>query len=232
MTNRIQLNQIAKEICERLVERAERLRIAVHANPDGSRVIDCGVGAPGGLEAGRLMAEVCMAGLGTVEFPVTGGVRPAPAVSVRTDQPLLACMAGQYAGWRISQDGYFAMGSGPMRALAHKEPLFDSIGHGDQEACAVGVLESSRLPPPAVCQAIARQCQVDPAGLILLVARTASQAGTVQIVARSVETAMHKLLEDVAAVSAVFHHVASVLSDSLPGARRRRRDSLDIALGE
>ena len=132
MTNRIQLNQIAKEICERLVERAERLRIAVHANPDGSRVIDCGVGAPGGLEAGRLMAEVCMAGLGTVEFPVTGGVRPAPAVSVRTDQPLLACMAGQYAGWRISQDGYFAMGSGPMRALAHKEPLTKRLGGHDK----------------------------------------------------------------------------------------------------
>jgi methenyltetrahydromethanopterin cyclohydrolase len=189
-----QLNQSAAEICRQMIDQADRLRIAVHENADGSRVLDCGVQSPGGLEAGRRMAEVCMAGLGTVEI-VSHGNWLTPAVFVRTDQPLLACMASQYAGWKISRDEYFAMGSGPMRGLAGKEPLFEKIGRPEPESCAVGVLEASRLPPPEICGEIARQCGVEPRGLILLVAPTASQAGTVQIVARSAESAMHKLAE-------------------------------------
>jgi methenyltetrahydromethanopterin cyclohydrolase len=191
----IQLNQSAAEICREMIDQADRLRITVHENPDGSRVLDCGVETPGGLEAGRRLAEVCIAGLGSVEIVASHGDRTAPAVVVRTDQPLLACMASQYAGWRISRNGYFAMGSGPMRGLAGKEPLFEKIGRPEPESCAVGVLEASRLPPPEICGEIARQCGVEPRGLILLVAPTASQAGTVQIVARSAESAMHKLTE-------------------------------------
>jgi methenyltetrahydromethanopterin cyclohydrolase len=141
------------------------------------------------------MTEVCMAGLGTIEILPPLHPWSTPVVAVRTDHPVAACMASQYAGWRISMEGYFAMGSGPMRALAHKEPLFEKIGHGAPEPCAVGVLEAPQLPPPAVCQKVAQQCGVEPTGLILLVAPTASQAGTLQVVARSAETAMHKLTE-------------------------------------
>jgi methenyltetrahydromethanopterin cyclohydrolase len=82
-----------------------------------------------------------------------------------------------------------------MRALAAKESLFETIGRGEPEPEAVGVLESSELPPPEVCRYVARECNVQPDRLTLLVARTASQAGTVQVVARSVESAMHKLHE-------------------------------------
>jgi methenyltetrahydromethanopterin cyclohydrolase len=59
----------------------------------------------------------------------------------------------------------------------------------------VGVLETNKLPTPEVCRKIAEQCLVTPDHVILLAARTASIAGTVQVVARSVETALHKLHE-------------------------------------
>ncbi len=202
------LNRRAWELCERKIADAERLRIAVHRNPDGSRVVDCGVAVPGGLEAGRLMALVCMSGLGDVELLPPRGPWTTPLVAVRTDHPVAACMASQYAGWRISAEGYFAMGSGPMRALARKEPLFEKIGGlAEPEPLAVGVLEASNLPPSVVCQKVAQQCGVEPSALVLLVAPTASQAGTVQVVARSAETAMHKLAEldfDLARVESAF----------------------------
>ncbi len=118
-----------------------------------------------------------------------------PAVSVRTDQPVAACMASQYAGWQIIEEGYFAMGSGPMRAAAGREELFQRIGFQEKASWAVGVLESAQLPPPSVCDKIARDCGVEPHQLALLVAPTSSQAGTVQVVARSVETALHKMFE-------------------------------------
>ncbi len=162
--------------------------------PCGARVVDCGVQALGGLEAGRLLAEICLAGLGQVQlFRGREKLWPGASIAVSTDQPLLACMASQYAGWQFANDEYFAMGSGPMRAAAHREPLLRELIQREATNQAVGVLESNRLPSDDVCLAIAEQCGVPPSGLLLLVARTKSLAGNVQVVARSVETALHKL---------------------------------------
>jgi methenyltetrahydromethanopterin cyclohydrolase len=118
-----------------------------------------------------------------------------PDVRVETDEPVLACMASQYAGWEIKAEKYFAMGSGPMRAAAAREPLFADLGYRESPEACVGVLESGKLPGDAVCCDIAAKCSVTPEKLTLLVAPTKSPAGTLQIVARSVETALHKLHE-------------------------------------
>ncbi|MEX0939448.1 MAG: methenyltetrahydromethanopterin cyclohydrolase [Pirellulales bacterium] len=190
------LHQGAAEICQQIVLSADRLRVLADFTGGRAQVVDCGVHVPGGLEAGRLMAELCLAGLGRVSFgsPLPE-LAPCPAVQVMTDHPLLACMASQYAGWEVKGDGYFAMGSGPMRALARREPLFESIEQVESSDIAIGVLESDRLPPDSVCQQTADRCHVSLASLTLLVAPVTSLAGTVQVVARSVETAMHKLFE-------------------------------------
>jgi methenyltetrahydromethanopterin cyclohydrolase len=59
----------------------------------------------------------------------------------------------------------------------------------------VGVLECDQLPSCDVAKMIAQQCNVAPDQLFLAVAPTRSLAGCVQIVARSVETSLHKLYE-------------------------------------
>jgi len=87
------------------------------------------------------------------------------------------------------------MGSGPMRAAAGREALFDEIGCREDASECVGVLEASKLPPDGVCLEIAEKCGIEPERLTLLVAPTRSLCGTLQIVARSVETALHKLHE-------------------------------------
>ncbi|MBI3838113.1 MAG: methenyltetrahydromethanopterin cyclohydrolase [Planctomycetia bacterium] len=190
------LNLRAAELCERMMSDSHRLRIAVGQSPCRARLIDCGIRAEGGLEAGRRLAEVCLAGLGRVEFaPAAHEFDTGLAVMVTTDHPVAGCMASQYAGWRITGEEFFAMGSGPMRASAGKEALFDTIGNREQNNAAVGILEAAGLPPDEVCQDLAQQCGVAPENLTLLVAPTASLAGSVQVVARSVETALHKLFE-------------------------------------
>lgn len=172
------------------------LRVASTSADCGAVIYDFGVESPGGLSAGQRLAEVCLAGLGKVQF-VQAGVSTGAGVAVQvvTDHPVAACMAAQYAGWSISHGDYFAMGSGPMRAAAGREDLFDHIGYREEASHCVGVLEASRLPPDGACREIAEKCGVEPASLTLLVAPTKSLAGTVQIVARSVETALHKLHE-------------------------------------
>lgn len=190
------LNDFAWRLGDALATDAERLNVVVTQSAGGARIIDCGVKTAGGLEAGRRLAKICLSDLGRVE--IAAGQSPGwsgPVVIIRTDQPVLACMASQYAGWQITGEKFFAMGSGPMRAVARREPLFEQLAFGEQAERVVGVLETSKLPTDEVCEKIAAQCGVPTANVTLAVARTASLAGTVQVVARSVETALHKLHE-------------------------------------
>ena len=190
------LNRRAAALVAALVEQREALGVSVQISPCGCQLIDCGIKVAGGLETGRLLAEICLSGLGRVGFvPAAAELGGGIAVTVASDAPLAACMASQYAGWQIAAGKYFAMASGPMRAAAGKEKLFETIGHRERPEMAVGILEARGFPPAEVCQEIAKSCGVPPEQLTLLAAPTASLAGMVQVVARSVETALHKLFE-------------------------------------
>jgi methenyltetrahydromethanopterin cyclohydrolase len=192
----VHFNQLAANRCERLLTHATPMRVAVMRDESGVRLVDCGIHVPGGLEAGLALAEICLADLGRVRMsPGNAELWSGPAITVTTDQPVRACMGCQYAGWEVAGERFFAMGSGPMRALRGRESLLEKLGIREKSSCAVGVLESRRMPPSEVCLHIAEECGVDPEQLTLLVAPTASLAGSVQVVARSVETALHKMHE-------------------------------------
>ncbi len=185
------LNASAAVLVDAMLARAAELGIACHDSC--GRVVDCGVKASGGNAAGIAMAEVAMAGLGRVALVPAGDDWEVPTVAVETASPVAACLASQYAGWKVSEKGYFAMASGPIRAAIGREPLFDVIGHRERPAEAVGLLEAGRLPPVEVVEMLANEAGVPASRLTLLVAATASAAGTLQVVARSLETALHKL---------------------------------------
>jgi methenyltetrahydromethanopterin cyclohydrolase len=192
----LSLNDRALQLADRLAADAEAARVEVATLPNGSRVVDCGAQAAGGFEAGRRFAEICMGGLGSVAYaPLVIEGRWLPALTVTTDRPAIACLAAQYAGWRLDRDGYFAMGSGPGRALIRAEELYDDLGWDEHARSAVLCLETREPPPPAVADFVAERAGVAPAALTLLIAPTASVAGGVQIAARVVETALHKLHE-------------------------------------
>jgi methenyltetrahydromethanopterin cyclohydrolase len=179
-----------------MVKQAQDLRITVHRSTSGATIIDCGVQTEGGLLAGLNLARVCMADLADVSLTSgeIGGIFT-PHVLVMTDFPVLACMASQYAGWQISVGKYFAMGSGPMRAAYGKEDLFDKIGGREQPPLAVGILETKKLPTDEAIAFLGEKLRMPSDRLTLLAARASSQAGTIQVVARSLETALHKLYE-------------------------------------
>ncbi len=202
------LNERAHRLVDTFAADAARLKISVTMLPGGTRILDCGVGTTGGLEAGLGLARACMADLGGVSL-VPGDVAGAalPLVRVATDWPVAACMASQYAGWQVSVGQFFAMGSGPMRAAAGREPLFEKIGHTEKPAVAVGVLETDKLPSEDVARYLAERCAITQDKLTLLAAPTTSIAGAIQVVARSVETALHKLHElgfDLAQIVSAF----------------------------
>jgi methenyltetrahydromethanopterin cyclohydrolase len=187
------LNDNARTIAERMIRDAERLRIAVSTGPSGECLIDAGAKAAGSIEAGLAMAEAAMGGLGRIETIMERGATRHPlSVQVGCSQPVLACLGSQYAGWNLSGDGYFAMGSGPARALARVEPLFETFAYRDAAASALLVLETAKPPPPAIVDKVAKATGLAPDKLTFIYAPTQSIAGTVQIAARVLEVALHK----------------------------------------
>jgi len=191
------INATAAPLVAALLEDAEALRLSTQRMGNGCLLVDAGIEAAGGLEAGRRIAEICLAGLGTVDLPACGPVAGWPSwVRVHTTDPVLACLGSQYAGWSLShgegKGAFHALGSGPGRVLARKEPLFDELGYRDSFDRTCFVLEVDKAPPLPLVDKIARDCGVEPAALTLILTPTSSLAGAVQIVSRVLEVALHK----------------------------------------
>jgi methenyltetrahydromethanopterin cyclohydrolase len=186
------LNELAMQYADQLAANANAWRVSVNS-VSGARVMDCGGATPGGLQAGLQMARICTAGLADIEIePGPDG----PLVQVFSDDPVRACLAAQYAGWQIKVGNFFAMGSGPMRAAYGKEAVFDHIANGrEQPPVAVGVLETRMHPTSEVIAFLTERLPNTVEKITLTVAPASSMAGTIQVVARSLETALHKLHE-------------------------------------
>ena len=194
------INKEVVPLIEGMIREARALRVEVTRGPLGECLVDCGVRAVGGLEAGRRMAEVCLGGLGRVSLESIDPERAWPfMVTVHTSQPVLACLGSQYAGWSLSvQDkgkSYHVLGSGPARALGSSEKLFDELGYRDKADSGCLVLEADRAPPAALVEQVAKACKVAADRLTFIYAPTSSLAGTVQIAARCLEVALHKAHE-------------------------------------
>ncbi|MGB7787424.1 methenyltetrahydromethanopterin cyclohydrolase [Methanoregula sp.] len=193
----LSVNELALEIFDNLADLAEEFNCAYHELDNGARIVDCGVSVRGGYAAGRAFTEICMGGLGEVNFrngEITG--IPMPFIDVNTDFPSISCLGAQKAGWTVKVGNYFAMGSGPARALALKpKHTFEVIEYEDDYDCAVICLESDHLPNADVMNKIAEECHVDVANVCAVVAPTASMVGSIQVSGRCVETAIYKLNE-------------------------------------
>jgi methenyltetrahydromethanopterin cyclohydrolase len=193
---RASVNGRSAPLVAQLLERAGDLRLVVTTMPGGATLIDAGIGARGGLEAGRRIAEICLGGLGSVALTAGLGRWPL-SVTVAASDPVLACLGSQYAGWSLSagsgKQKFQALGSGPARALAVKEPLFAELGYRDRGDATCLVLEVDRPPPEEIIDKVARDCGVAPRRLTVILTPTQSLAGMVQIVARVLEVALHKM---------------------------------------
>jgi methenyltetrahydromethanopterin cyclohydrolase len=194
------INTHVAPLVRHIIDNANALRVEVTKGSLGETLVDCGVNALGGLEAGRLLSEVCLAGLGKVTFQSNDTDDPWPFfVTIHTSQPVLACLGSQYAGWSLSVDDngktFNVLGSGPARAIGSSEKLFDELGYRDKADTATIVIEADKAPPAALVEEIAKACKIKPKDLTILFASTSSLAGTVQIAGRCLEVALHKAHE-------------------------------------
>ncbi|MCW4015224.1 MAG: methenyltetrahydromethanopterin cyclohydrolase [Candidatus Bathyarchaeota archaeon] len=196
-TQKLSVNQLAYSLVNRLCDSANEFRVIVKKTSSGATLIDAGIEAQGGFAAGRLITEICLGGLAKAEISYKRyGDLELPSIFVYTDYPAISSLGSQFAGWQIKEGKYTAMGSGPARALSLKpKEMYDEIDYKDSSDIAVLVLETSQAPPEEAVAKIAKDCNVAPENLFLILVPTSCVAGSVQISGRIVETGLHKLTE-------------------------------------
>jgi methenyltetrahydromethanopterin cyclohydrolase len=193
---RASVNTLAGEIVDRLVSGADRYRVAVSRGSLGELLIDAGGKALGSVDAGLLLTEICMGGLGKVTLSHAPGSHKWPFwLTVSSNDPVVACLASQYAGWSLQHEKFFALGSGPGRAQARVEKLFEELSYKDQADRVTIVLESGSPPPKEVVEKVASKSGLSPDKVAFVYAPTQSLAGGVQVVGRVLEVALHKAHE-------------------------------------
>lgn len=193
-TKNISINQLSQSLVTALINDASVLNLNVYQHVSGAKIVDAGIEIAGGLEAGRRIAEICMGGLGQVNFvPNSHFEHWSAGVQVTAKNPVLACLGSQYAGWALSFDKFFSLGSGPARSVAQREDIFTDIQYKDSAEKTVLILETDKIPPTEIIEKVAHDTNIKAENLTFILTPTRSLAGTVQIVARVLEVALHKL---------------------------------------
>jgi methenyltetrahydromethanopterin cyclohydrolase len=195
LKNSLSVNRLAWNLLEELLKSPGFYGVKVERTSEGTSIVDAGVRARGGFEAGRLVTEICMGGLGKAQICSREyGDMKLMSIFVYTDHPVIATLGSQYAGWQISEEGCFAIGSGPARALALKpKEVYEEIQYKDESDKAIVILETQKFPPPKLIDRITRDCRVSPENLGVILTPTTSLVGATQVSGRIVETGIHKL---------------------------------------
>ncbi|UCE95625.1 MAG: methenyltetrahydromethanopterin cyclohydrolase [Candidatus Bathyarchaeota archaeon] len=189
------MNQEAFKLVKRLCESPDEYSISVRKNRKGVTLIDAGIQAEGGFNAGRIVTEICMGGFGVARiFPKQYDDVELSCIFVHSDHPAIATFGSQFAGWQIKKGNFFAIGSGPARALALKpRDIYEKIKYEDKADIAIMVLETNKEPPEELTNDFALECNVSPSQLYIILTPTTSITGSTQISGRIVETGLHKL---------------------------------------
>lgn len=194
MKANLSVNQLAWNLLEKLCSNKEFYGVAVSKTSE-TTIIDAGVNAKGGFEAGKIITEICMGGCGKARITSrTYGEIELPTIFVYTDHPTIATLGSQFAGWQIKEGDYFAIGSGPGRALALKpKEIYEQIDYRDNFDKAIVVLETGKPPPEKLIERLAKDCKVERENLAIILTPTTSIAGSIQVSGRIIETGIYKL---------------------------------------
>jgi methenyltetrahydromethanopterin cyclohydrolase len=186
---------MAYQKAQKLLENPAFYGVAATKSSAGATIIDAGVNAPGGFQAGKKLTELCLGCVGKAQLGFKAyGDLTFPSITVSSDHPALAMLGSQFAGWRIKDGDQIAIGSGPVRALALKpKDVYQEIGYRDQSDKAVLTLEANALPSDALIEKVTTASSVSASNLVVVVAPTASVAGLTQVAGRVVEVGMHKI---------------------------------------
>ena len=194
MNTNLSVSNLAKKLVKKLIDNSKKLNVLVKKGPLNCTIIDAGIEIKGSEQAGKLIAEICMGGLGIINLKKTNTFPHWPLeTKVESKHPVISCLASQYAGWNLSHEKFYALASGPGRAIARREELFKDLQYVDQSKFVYLVMEVDKIPPKEIIEKISNDCKTTAENIILILTPTQSISGVIQIVSRVSEVGLHKL---------------------------------------
>ena len=194
MDTNLSVSSLAKDLVDKLIDNPKQFNVLIKKGPLNSIIIDAGIQTKGSLEAGKIIAEICMGGLGVINLKETKTFTKWPLeTEVKTQHPVISCLASQYAGWNLSFEKFYSLASGPGRAIARREDLFKELNYKDQFEFVYLVMEVDKTPPQEIIEKISKDCKTNPEKIVLILTPTTSISGIIQIVSRVSEVGLHKL---------------------------------------
>ena len=194
MNTNLSVSKLAKKLVKKLIDNSKKLNVLVKKGPLNCTIIDAGIKIKGSEQAGKLIAEICMGGLGKINLKKTNTFPHWPLeTKVESKHPVISCLASQYAGWNLSHEKFYALASGPGRAIARREELFKDLQYVDQSKFVYLVMEVDKIPPKEIIEKISNDCKTTAENIILILTPTQSISGVIQVVSRVSEVGLHKL---------------------------------------
>ncbi|HHU31283.1 MAG: methenyltetrahydromethanopterin cyclohydrolase [Zhaonellaceae bacterium] len=194
----LSVNKRAMEIVQKIIAQADVLGVEVHRMDSGATVIDMGVKCPGGWRAASLFCEATLGGLGQVNYSIfdLDGIE-LPQVEIYVENPAIALLGSQISGWPLNEfknaDGVVPLISGPVRAVVAKDMFAEPVPYRDSAEEVVVGLQDNRLPDERIIQSIADKTKLPPDKIYILVAATSSLVGSINVVSRTLETAIWRI---------------------------------------
>ena len=194
MNTNLSVSNLAKKLVDELIDNSKELNVLIKKGPLNCTFIDAGIETKGSKEAGKLIAEICMGGLGLINLEKTNTFPHWPLeTKVKSKHPVISCLASQYAGWNLSHEKFYALASGPGRAIARREDLFNDLKYEDHFEFIYLVMEVDKTPPKERLEKISNDCKAKTENIILILTPTQSISGVIQVVSRVSEVGLHKL---------------------------------------
>ena len=194
MNTNLSVSNLAKKLVDKLIDNSKELNVLIKKGPLNCTIIDAGIETKGSKEAGKLIAEICMGGLGLINLKKTDTFPHWPLeTKVKSKHPVISCLASQYAGWNLSHEKFYALASGPGRAIARREDLFNDLKYEDHFEFVYLVMEVDKTPPKEILEKISNDCIAKTKNIILILTPTQSISGVIQVVSRVSEVGLHKL---------------------------------------
>ena len=194
MDTNLSVSNLAKKLVDKLISNSKELNILIKKGPLNCTIIDAGIETDGSEQAGKLIAEICMGGLGIINLKKTDTFPNWPLETiVKSKHPVISCLASQYAGWNLTHEKFYALASGPGRAIARREELFKDLKYKDQSKFIYLIMEVDKTPPKEIIEKISNDCKKAAENIILILTPTQSISGVIQVVSRVSEVGLHKL---------------------------------------
>lgn len=166
----------------------------------GATVVDMGLNCKGSWKAALLFTRATLGDLAIVQlgdFKLNEHFSFA-AVEVFIEQPMIACMASEIAGWSLGKGEYATIASGPARsqAVVESDHYIHMTPYRDRSDKAVVCLQDVRYPTDALALEIAGACRVKPENVYILISDSTCIACSMQVSARIIEQSCHKMMRN------------------------------------